>query len=572
MKLRAARVACAPLSLSENIPQSPSSDPWQRRAFVLLASLFAFRLIYLFLFCAEYDLAGDEAYYWDWGRRLDWGYYSKPPMIGWLMGLVGRLSGNTEWALRLAPLVLGTLSLGVLCRLAREIYCARAAFFALLFVAITPGNAALSLLFTIDAPLVLAWTLALLAFWRALQRPGAWAAWLLLGAALGFGMLSKQMMLLFPVLMVLVVTLAREHRACLANPRFWAAIVLGMAFLIPNLLWQQKNGWPTVSHMSEHFVVGNPASQEQPDFGDHLGWFVQFPLTQAVLYSPVTWVLVLMLLIAAFRGWRALGARERLLVMFSAPGLLVFHAMAARQDVHANWPAVYFISAFVLFGGWLAGAVELISARWRSWAWRGLWVSAALVLAVYFHPLLARPLGFAGHKRLDSMNELRAWKGAGEKAGEFLKSVPRPETTLVVVLGHRHHASELAFYMPQQPRVYRWQWDGRLASQYEVWPAPGGEFKGWDALVFQPDSEEKADKKLSLSAFFRRGFDRVDDDADKIGDISIPIGHGKSRGYGVFLCKNMSGWPLSVPAALEADPRLRALVEAKQNAAENDRP
>jgi hypothetical protein len=558
--------------LSENHPQSLSADTWQRRALVLLAGLFAFRLGYLFFFCAEYDLAGDEAYYWDWGRRLDWGYYSKPPMIGWLMGLVGRLSGNAEWALRFAPLVLGTLSLGALCWLGREMFGARAAFFTLLFVAATPGNAALNLLFTIDAPLVLAWTVALLAFWRALQRPGALAAWLLVAAALGFGLLSKQMMLLFPVLMILAAALSKDHRAVLANPRFWAAIVLGAAFLMPNLLWQQRHGWPTVSHMSEHFVVGNPANQEQPDLGDHLGWFLQFPLTQAVLYSPVTWLLLMALLIAAIRAWPTLGGRERLLIVFSAPGLLVFHAMAARQDVHANWPAVYFVSAFVLFGGWLAGEADLIAARWRTWAWRGLWVSAALTLAVYVHPLMARPLGLAGHKRLDPMNELRAWKEAGDKAGEFLESVPRPEKTLVVVLGHRHHASELAFYMPQQPRVYRWQWDGRLASQYEVWPAPGGEFKGWDALVFQPDSEEKDEKKLSLSAFFRRGFDRVDDDADKIGDIEIPIGHGRSRGYGVFLCRNMSGWPLSVPAALEADPRLRELMDAKQRAAENARP
>ena len=558
--------------MSADTPRSLSDTTWQRRAFALLAAVFAFRLIYLLLFCAEYDLAGDEAYYWDWGRRLDWGYYSKPPMIGWLMGFVGRLSGNAEWALRLAPLVLGTLSLFALHALARAMFGARAAFFTVLFVVLTPGNAALNLLFTIDAPLVLAWTLALLAFWRGLERPGAWGAWLSLAVALGFGVLGKQMMLLFPVLMILAAALSKEHRAALANPGFWAAIVIGVAFLAPNFLWQQRNGWPTVSHMSEHFVVGNPASAKAPDIGDHLGWFVQFPLTQAVLYSPVTWLLVMALLVAAVRGWRVLGGRERLLVVFSAPGLLVFHLLAARQDVHANWPAVYFIPAFVLFGGWLAGAGDLVSARWRPWAWRGLWIAAAHTLAVCAHPLLARPLGFAGHKQLDPMNELRAWKEAGKKAGEFLKAVPRPGQTFVVVLGHRHHASELAFYMPQQPRVYRWQWDGRLASQYEVWPAPGAEFKGWDALVFQPDSEEKAEKKLSLSAFFRRGFDLVDGDAGKIGGIGIPIGHGRVRGYWVFLCRNMSGWPLSVPAALEADPRLRALMEAKQEAAEKEQP
>ena len=566
MKPPAVRVACAPLALSENHPPTSDHGSWLRRAYALLACVFVFRLVYLFLFCAEYDLAGDEAYYWDWGRRLDWGYYSKPPMIGWLMGLVGRASGNAEWALRLAPLVLGTLSLALLHRLSLAMHGARAAFITLLCVVLTPGNAALSLLFTIDAPLVLAWTGALLAFWRALETPRARGSWLLLTLALGLGVLSKQMMLLFPVLMIVTAALSTAHRSVLASGRFWCAIVGGMAFLVPNLVWQQGHGWPTVAHMSEHFAVGNPTSTQAPDFGDHLGWFVQFPLSQAVLCSPVTWLLVMSLLFVSLRSWRGLGDGGRMLVIFSAPGLLVFHLMAARQDVHPNWPAVYFISAFALFGGWLSGASDLLAARWRAWAWRGLWIAGALSLLVYVHPLIARPLGLAGDKRLDPLNELRAWKETGARAGEFLKSVPRPERTLVVVLGHRHHASELAFYMPGQPRVYRWQWDGKRASQYEVWPPPGNEMKGWDALVFQPDSEEKSEKKLSISAFFRRGFDRVEGDADKIGDIEIPIGSGKARGYGVFLCKNMSGWPLSVPAALEADPRLRALMEAKQAA------
>lgn len=51
----------------------------------LLAVIFLLRLLYLPLFCSVTDLAGDESYYWEWGRRPDWGYYSKPPMIGWLM-------------------------------------------------------------------------------------------------------------------------------------------------------------------------------------------------------------------------------------------------------------------------------------------------------------------------------------------------------------------------------------------------------------------------------------------------------------------------------------------------------
>ena len=33
------------------------------------------------------DLFVDDAQYWFWGQALDWGYYSKPPLIGWIIRL-----------------------------------------------------------------------------------------------------------------------------------------------------------------------------------------------------------------------------------------------------------------------------------------------------------------------------------------------------------------------------------------------------------------------------------------------------------------------------------------------------
>ena len=33
------------------------------------------------------DLFVDDAQYWLWGQTLDWGYYSKPPLIAWILRL-----------------------------------------------------------------------------------------------------------------------------------------------------------------------------------------------------------------------------------------------------------------------------------------------------------------------------------------------------------------------------------------------------------------------------------------------------------------------------------------------------
>src|SRR6187200_1550352 len=135
-------------------PSAPRARIHLPPATLVLLGLAFFRLLYLPLFCAVTDLAGDESYYWDWGRRLDWGYFSKPPLIGWLMGLVGRISHNSEWGVRLAALSLGTTALFLLHRLAEKMFGARAALLSLLLAALTPAGCAINLFLTIDALLV----------------------------------------------------------------------------------------------------------------------------------------------------------------------------------------------------------------------------------------------------------------------------------------------------------------------------------------------------------------------------------------------------------------------------------
>src|SRR5258708_11740380 len=49
---------------------------------------------------AVFPFTGDEAYFVTWGEFPDYGYYDHPPMIGWLLALLLKLS-RAEWVLRL---------------------------------------------------------------------------------------------------------------------------------------------------------------------------------------------------------------------------------------------------------------------------------------------------------------------------------------------------------------------------------------------------------------------------------------------------------------------------------------
>jgi len=158
--------------LAEHFDAANADNPltdrcWLRRTRWLIGCLLLFRLVY-----AAYvplDLVPDEAYYWDWSRQLDWGYYSKPPMVAWLIGLSTSILGSTAFAVRLPAVLLGTLGLFWMYLLAARLYGRQAGFWAALLTAATPGNAALALLMTIDAPFLFCWCGALYCFWRFLE-------------------------------------------------------------------------------------------------------------------------------------------------------------------------------------------------------------------------------------------------------------------------------------------------------------------------------------------------------------------------------------------------------------------
>ena len=170
-------------------PLPADSFVWTRRFCWLMAGTLVFRLAYLFT-AVDFQLSGDEAYYWDWGRRLDWCYYSKPPLIGWLMGLVGRLSGDKWWAVRLTATLLGTVSLSLLFLLGKQLYNARTGFFAALLLLLTPANLMANFALTIDAPLLSCWTAALIVFWKAIVHPRSASVWLSLTLIVVIGTLA----------------------------------------------------------------------------------------------------------------------------------------------------------------------------------------------------------------------------------------------------------------------------------------------------------------------------------------------------------------------------------------------
>jgi hypothetical protein len=261
---------------------------------------------------------------------------------------------------------------------------------------------------------------------------------------------------------------------------------------------------------------------------------LSFPAAQALLFSPVTWALMIFLTLGGLWKWKVLELRQRYLVIFSGPALVVFFLLALRQNINPNWPAAFHLSAIVLVAGsvhdmavaaWAWGRIRERSVTWA------LRVGAVLCLLAYLLPLYSAVAQYAKWEVADPMRRLRGWKESGEQAGALLARVPRPGQTVVLALGHRENASQFAFYTPQHPKAYRWQPDGKVASQYEIWPSAGDEQQGNDALILQP-SEKPLPKSLT----------NVFTSVEALGAIDVSLGRGESRKWQVYLGRELKGW------------------------------
>lgn len=490
------------------------------------------RLVYAWFFPA--NPAGDEAYYWDWGRRLDYGYFSKPPFIAWLYAFVDWAGQSTVFGIRATAAVLGALTLLVVFRLATELFDSETGFAVTLIALATPANSAVSFLLTIDAPLMFFWASALLLTWRYADNRTPVLSLSLLCLALGLGHLTKQMMMVFPVLAILFLALGKETRGVLVRPGWWIATLGSYLFLAPPLIWNARNEWITFQHTTHHFASGSQGGnffvERAADFGEYLA-------TQAMVLSPVIAVVIACLTLSGLTRLRRSSRQVRFLLVFSAIPLAFMLLLALRQKMLPNWPAVFYIAASILAAAWFCRKIDLPAppVSWRKSLRPGLAIGFSLVFLFYAGPVVFPLIGKPGYY-LDFNRRLLGHDKLGAGFDEIRSQVPGGEEDFIVALNHRDLASHLAFHLEGQPRVYRYTARG-IESQYEMWPNPVEDgLTGRNALILHASTR--------LPAPLRDAFRQI----EVAGEFEVEYRFDRTRRFFVLRGIDLQSWPpLALP-------------------------
>src|SRR5262249_45157309 len=160
-----------------------------RWLWLFLAAVTVLRVGYLV--SGRLDLSPDEAHYWEWSRRLDLAYYSKGPLVAYVIRGLTAVLGTSPLAIRLGAVLLSLAGSLAIYRLGRLAFGdPRTGLLAVVGLQLTPLFWAGSLLMTIDPPFLVLWVLALLGLHRALIG-GEPRAWVWAGVAVGVGFLAK---------------------------------------------------------------------------------------------------------------------------------------------------------------------------------------------------------------------------------------------------------------------------------------------------------------------------------------------------------------------------------------------
>jgi 4-amino-4-deoxy-L-arabinose transferase-like glycosyltransferase len=507
----------------------------------------------LYLAFVPIELAADEAYYWDWSRQLDWGYYSKPPMIAWIAAMSTAIGGLNEFALRMPAVILGALALWGVFGTARAMYGARVGWWAFLIAATSPGNAAMSLFMTIDAPFLCAWCFAVWSVWELFRSDHPAARWLPLAIlSTGLGLLSKQTMLaLIPL------TGAWLATRCDKNQPFpwkrygtWAAGSL--LFCLPAVLWNLMNSWLTVQHTREHF------QWRSQSWTRHLTYYFEYAASQAGILSPLTYLLITMVSVVALCEWRRLQDRERFVLSLGLIPLLAITGLSFVQRIQPNWPVAFHLTGMIFLSAWVENAWSSpwLPSAWRTWFPTGLKVGVAFVVLFYAMPMVIPTTTLAGGS-VDPLSRLRGWKPLARAVEQVLQSVDEGQKPLLITMSGRGIVSELAFYLPDHPRVYHWNAAGTVVSQHDVWGWPILE-QDRDVVVITAAGQPLPDAFVEASA-----------SSAYLRTLRQERGGPRHDDYDVWVVRGLREWPK--PGIDHASSVFRSEIEVVEQSSEETR-
>jgi hypothetical protein len=513
---------------------SLSSERYRQKPYTTVLFLFLLAISLFRIYYIQYgplDLGPDEAHYWDWSRRLDMSYYSKGPMIAYLIYFGTSLFGDTVFGVRILAVVFSALGSVFLYLLGKRIYDEQVGLYSALLLQIIPLFSTFGIIFTIDSPFIFFWTLSLFLFWEAINHKtvsemhtggkeksidtsliayrSSLLYWLLLGVSIGFGLLTKYTMAFFYPCAFLFLWFSKEQRKLLLTKGPAVAFVTSLVVFSPVILWNAAHDWVTFRH-----TAGQIHAAE--GFTISLSSLFEFLGSQFGVITPLLFVLALMSL------WKLRKDRRGdFLFWFSIPVLVFFLLKSIQAKVQANWAMPGYITGIAAFSAFYAKGF-FTAGRGKK-----ILIAAAVFLALFVTAVAHYPSLLRLPVAMDPSSRLDGWKELGDEVTGIYEQMSQNRP--VFIFSDRYQVTSLlAFYVKGHPVTYCVNL-GRRMNQYDLWPGFSS-FLHYDAIFVRTGDKDAPE---AIAAAFGK--------VEKKVISAYTKKHAKIRDYSIFLCYDFKG-------------------------------
>ena len=221
------------------------------------------------------NLHYDEAYYWLYSQKLDWGYFDHPPMVG-LLANIGDNIHHSSLGIRLLPIIMGVFVLLSIFHLMddKKNYLS-IILFTISFPLISSHIAGVFIL--PDAPLTFFFVIYLFVYRSYLQKDNL-KNMLFLSFVITAMIYSKYHAALIIILTIL------SNISLLRRKSFWLAGLISVILLTPHFFWQYYNNFPSLLyHLNDRAR------------GFELFNFIHHIYSQVLLAGPFSGILIIWL-------------------------------------------------------------------------------------------------------------------------------------------------------------------------------------------------------------------------------------------------------------------------------------
>ncbi len=473
---------------------------------VLLALFIA--LISLYRLCVlgnlDADLYIDEAYYFNWAKHLDFGYYSKPPMLSLLIAFSTWLFGDGVVAIKVGAILVYPLTSIVIYFITKELFDSKIAFYSALAFFTLPSIWLSSLIISTDVVLLFFWALALLFFIRSIKYDG-FLNWLLAGVFSGFGLLSKYNFIFFLISILLLFIFVPKYKKEFKNGYFYMAMVVAFLIFLPNLWWNYNNDFISFVHTKQISHIEGQLL--------HPNKFFEFFGAQFIIFGPILffyfWVIV-------FKREFLKDERYFLLFLFSIVMLGFIMILSFLSRSYANWAAPTYVAATILVVAYLlrSGKTKLVIAS--------IIIHSLLGIALYHYHSLADLFGIKLHKKIDPYNRVLGWRDTIDQVRYIRSNYPNH----LILSKKRGDVAELDYYLKEKTYIFNPHHE--MENQYHM---------DRDLNLLKGESFIYVGKKRDREELLRY-FKNV----EFLKEVKTPLYDDYNRSYDLFLVDDFRGY------------------------------